>query len=389
MGNVGKTLKAARKQRGLTQGELAKASGVSISIIRKLEQGDRATARMETLRMLAAALQVTTTQLMNGPKAEGPVVGTEERWEAVRSALVLPPPPRELDDEPPTIAGVKRALDDSVPLFAKDKFGELSTVLPGMLRDADALGTEGRSIRARLLQLSGWLMVATRQFDLADVALQRAMDGAADPMDGAATANIKCWLLLRQGKLESALNLAVEWADEIEPRPSRATPAELSTWGWMLLRLSAAAVRNQEPDTAEHAMRLAQGAAVMLGREHTPENDFLMTFGPTTVKLKTAENASVTNRPDVVLRLAQKIPVSTLRATSNNRNRHLLDVADAYVKTGEYAEAFDKLSEIRASSPEWLPNQTYARTVMRRIVEGRRTLTSEMRDMATAIHLDL
>ncbi len=208
-------------------------------------------------------------------------------------------------------------------------------------------------------------------------------------MEGAATVNTLCWLLLRQGELGKAYDLAVKWADETEPRVSRATPAELSTWGWMLLRVSAAAVRNSQPGDAEDALKFATAAAVALGREHAPNNDFLRTFGPTTVKLKAAENAGVIDRPDMVLRIAERVPVFSLKPTSNNRNRHLLDVADAYAKTGEYAEAFGKLEQIRSDSPEWLPNQRYARDILGRVVRGRRTLTADMRTMADVVGLPL
>ncbi|MQT01963.1 helix-turn-helix domain-containing protein, partial [Streptomyces jumonjinensis] len=53
MSSAGKHVKEVRKRRGLTQHGLAEASGVSLSIIRKLEQGERETARLETLRKLA------------------------------------------------------------------------------------------------------------------------------------------------------------------------------------------------------------------------------------------------------------------------------------------------------------------------------------------------
>lgn len=390
MSDAGKHVKEVRKRRGLTQRELADSSGVSLSVIRKLEQGERSTARLETLRKLAAALRVPTMRLSGGPNEEGPTAGTEERWEGVRRALERPPLALEMDDEDfPTVEGVRSALTASQPLFSGDKFAELSVVLPDMLRDAESLGPEGRAVRVRLLQLAGWLMVQTRQFGAAEVALQRALDDAADRMEGAATVNTMCWLLLRQGQLDKALALSVKWADEMEPRLSRATPAELSTWGWMLLRVSAAAIRNSQGGQAADALKMAKAAAVALGREYAPENDFLRTFGPTTVILKRAENASVIDRPDVVLRLAGTIPARGLKPTSNNRNRHYLDVADAYAKTGQYAEAFEKLADIRQSSPEWLPNQSYARTVLGRVIGGRRTLTDEMRDMAATIHLDV
>ncbi len=390
MSTAGQRVKEVRKRRGLSQRELADASGVSLSAIRKLEQGERETARLETLRKLAHALRVPTMRLAGEqPNKEDASADTVDRWAGVREALECPPVVRGLDDEPPTVSGVRAAMHETEPLFSGDHFSALSVMLPALLRDAEALGPEGRSVRVRLLQLAGWLMVQTRQFKAAETALERALDDSADRLEGAATVNTLCWLFLRQGELGKAYDLAVKWADETEPRMSRATPAELSTWGWLLLRVSAAAVRNSQPGDAEDALKLATAAAVALGREYAPENDFLRTFGPTTVKLKAAENAGVIDRPDMVLRIAERVPVFSLKPTSNNRNRHLLDVADAYAKTANYADAFEKLEQIRAGSPEWLPNQRYARDILGRVIQGRRTLTAEMRTMADVVGLPL
>ncbi|MFJ5677878.1 helix-turn-helix domain-containing protein [Streptomyces sp. NPDC093097] len=389
MSTAGQRVKEVRKRRGLTQTELAKASGVSLSTVRKLEQGERETARLETLRKLAQALRVPTMRLAGEPREDDAGAATVDRWRAVREALERPPVAPGLDDDPPTVGGVRTALHETEPLFSGDRFAALSVMLPALLRDADALGSEGRSVRVRLLQLAGWLMVQTRQFEAAETALERALDDSADRMEGAATVNTLCWLRLRQGELGKAYDLAVKWADETEPRMSRATPSELATWGWLLLRVSAAAVRNARPGEAEDALKLASAASVALGREYAPDNDFLRVFGPTTVKLKAAENAGVTDRPDLVLRLAERIPLSGLKPTSNNRNRHLLDVADAYVKTGNCAEAFGKLEQIHADSPEWLPNQRYARDILGRVIRRRRVLTVEMRTMADVVGLPL
>ncbi|WP_411114088.1 helix-turn-helix domain-containing protein [Streptomyces sp. 029-5] len=385
---TGKNLKELRKRRGFTQSELAAASGVSLSIIRKLEQGERGTARLETLRKLAASLRVETMRLSSGPNEDGPIVGTVERWEAVRHALERPPLAPELDDEAPTVGGVRSAFARAEPLFQKNQYAKLAVVLPPLLRDAEALGDEGRAVRVRLLQLAGLLMVQTRQFDTAEVALRRALDGAADRLEGAATVNTQCWLLLRQGQLETALDLAVTWADETEPRMSRATSSELSTWGLMLLKVTAAAVRNSQPGQAADALRLARAAAVALGRESKSETDAIRAFGPTTVHLKRAENAGVVDCPDVVLDLAKRVPANAM-PPSSNRNRYALGIADALARTGQYADGFEVLADIQRAAPEWLPNQTYARTVLRRIIEGRRTLTPEMRRMATGIQLEL
>jgi transcriptional regulator with XRE-family HTH domain len=388
--NLGDRLRDVRKRRGMTQQTLARESSVSVSLIRKLEQGERQDARLETVRRLAASLRVPTMRLVAQPAEDGASAATLDQWAPVRMALTAPLRDAVELDEPPTVEGVRDALNAAVPLFSGDRFTELRAVLPPLLRDADTvaqLSPEGRAVRVRLWQLTGWLLTQTRQFEAAKWCLGAALDGSADQLQGASTVNTMCWLLLRQGKLSEARQLATQWADDTEPRISRATPDELSAWGWLLLRLSAAAVRDNRAEEAEDALRLAHSAAVALGREFAPSNDFLRAFGPVTVTLKRTENAMVVDRPDVVLKLAAKIPASGLRPTSNNRNRHLLDVANAYTSTRQYGQAVDTLASIREAAPQWLPNQRYARDILGRIVVRRRTLTEEMRFLADTVGL--
>ncbi|GAA1909338.1 helix-turn-helix domain-containing protein [Streptantibioticus ferralitis] len=383
--HIGARLREVRKRRGLTQRGLASASGVSLSLIRKLEQGERADTRLETARQLAVALRVPTTRFIAEHPEDGADATTMDHWGAVRRALLTPGPPGP--GELPTANGVRQAIDAALPLFASDQFAELGTVLPALLRDADTLveiTPEGRRIRGRLLQLTGWLLTQTRQFDAAATALERAMDDAGDRLDGATTVSIECWLMLRRGRVADARDLAIRWADEVEPRMSRATPEELSAWGWLLLRASAASIRDNRPGEAEDALRLARSAAVAMGAERTP-GDFLRTFGPVTVALKRAETAMIADEPDKVLKLAAAIPTKGLRPTSNNVNRHRLDVANAHVRQRQYADAVDVLKGIRGVAPQWLPHQRYARDIVERIITKRRTLTTDMRELADAV----
>lgn len=60
-------------------------------------------------------------------------------------------------------------------------------------------------------------------------------------------------------------------------------------------------------------------------------------------------------------------------------------MADAYAKTRRYAEAVGELNTIWRNSPEWLPTQRYARDILGRVIEKRRTLTPDMRVLADAI----
>jgi transcriptional regulator with XRE-family HTH domain/predicted nucleic acid-binding protein len=389
---LGERLREVRKRRGLSQRELATNSGLSLSLIRKLEQGELRGTRLETVRRLAATLKVPTMRLVAESSEDGSSASALERWAAVRAALTAPTQDVDHLDEPPTVAGVRDAVAAAVPLFSGDRFTEVQAVLPALLRDADTLARldpAGQPIRVRLLQLTGWLLTQTRQFEAAQWALDAALDRAPDRIQGAATVSTMCWLLLRQGKLGQARELAAEWADDVELRMSRATPDELATWGWLLLRLSAAAIRDNREDEADDALRLAHAAAVSIGREFAPDGDFLRAFGPVTVTLKRTENAMILDRPDVVLHIAERIPTEGFRPTSNNRNRHLLDVAEAYTRTRQYGNAVETLTGIHAAAPEWLPNQRYARDILGRIVARRRTLTPEMRSLADVMELPI
>ncbi|MEU6387595.1 helix-turn-helix transcriptional regulator [Streptomyces bauhiniae] len=388
--NLGQHLRDTRKRRGLSQRELSKLSGVSLTLIRKLEQGERNDTRLETARQLAHALKIPTTRLITEHTETPADPDAANHWAPVHTALAATPHPTGHTPEAPTYNGVRDALHAATPLFSTDRFDTLRTVLPPLLRDTETFtetDPRARPLRARLLELTGWLMTQTRQFDAAELALERALDDATDHATAAATINTQCWLLLRRGKLAQARELAMHWADEAEPRTPRATPAELTTWGWLLLRLSAAAIRDNRPGEAEDALRLAHSAAVALGQECTPEGDFLRTFGPVTVALKRTENAMVVGQSDKVLTLASRIPAHSLKPTSNNRNRHLLDVANAHTQLRQYAEAVRTFQKIRAGSPEWLPNQQYAREVLGRVLSRRRTLTSEMRELAEIVQL--
>ncbi|MGW7404453.1 helix-turn-helix domain-containing protein [Streptomyces sp. NPDC054833] len=131
---IGKRLQEVRKRRGMTQRRLTSDSGVSLSLIRKLEQGEPADTRLETARRLAQALRVPTTNLMAEDEEEPQSApGADDRWEAVRRALVAPVRTDGLAEEP-TVGGVRGALESALPLFSGDRFTELSVILPPLLR---------------------------------------------------------------------------------------------------------------------------------------------------------------------------------------------------------------------------------------------------------------
>lgn len=279
-------------------------------------------------------------------------------------------------------------LEALKPLLANNQYSDIAAILPGLLRDADALDRDGRFIKSRLLNVTGWIFTQTRQFGLAEPTLRQALDAADNRLDAASVANTLNWLYLRQGLLNDARQIATSWADEIEPRFSRATTAELTLWGRLLLGISNAAIRDNRPGEAEDAMNLARAVATRIGREALADTSTARTFGPVTVAMIHAENAAIAGKPDKVLAIAERIPPTTLNAHAASRNRHRLDVASALVATRKPIEAVGVLHDLGRVSPQWLRSQRYAKDILIRVTSRRRRLTPEMRevtDLITAI----
>jgi transcriptional regulator with XRE-family HTH domain len=381
MTDLGDRLQSVRKRTGVTQRELAVASGVSLSLIRKVEQGEHDAVRLETLRKLAIGLRVRTSVLQISGDAEGADVPTLDRWEPVRRALggqVV------AADEPATVEGVRAAFRAVEPMIEGHRYAELAASLPSLLRDVeDVADTEdGRTLRSRVLGSVGWLLVQNRQFDTAETTLDRAIEVAPDRATAAVAVNTKTWARLRQGRLAEARELAVKWADDIEPRFSRATTQQLAVWGELWLYVANAAVRDGAPNETGDALRLAAAAAHRIGGTVRYDASTQRLFGPMTVARITAECAIITDEPDKALAVAERIPPDRDAPNGAGNLRHKLDIANAHAKLGQFSDSMGQLAALRAQAPEWLVQQRYARDVVGGMVAKRRTLTADMRELA-------
>ena len=392
--SVGDRVRSVRKRRGLTQRELATAAGVSLSLVKKLEQGEYGDLRLETVHKLAVALRVPTSALAAGPDAAEPEIGDVEQWAPVRRALEG----RTDGDvaEEPTLDGLRSAFAASVPLLVDNRYDEMRILLPSLLRDSDALvgvsvnGTESaaRALRSQIRQVTALLMSHTWQFDVAAHAIDLAVDDATDGLSTMSVIDEQCWGLIRAGRLAETRDLAARWADDAEPRVSRATRDDLAAWGRFLLRVSTAAVRDNRPGEAHEALRLARVAAAAVGHDFTLPYNPWQVFGPATVAVIAAENAMIQDRPQATLAIAERLQIGSF-PVSRHYYRHRLDVANAHAALKEYAEAVGVLQDVRRAAPEWLVQQRYARDILGRVVHHRRTLTAEMIELADAVRLPL
>jgi transcriptional regulator with XRE-family HTH domain len=386
-GSLGERIRSVRRRRGLTQGELATAAGVSLSLVKKLEQGSITDVRLETLHKFAIALKVPTSHLAVGPEQADPVA--PDQWDDVREALYRSAPGGGLSEEA-TPDGVLGSLAALMPAWRANEYSQVHGLLPALIRDALSLDGSGRTARSRVLNATAWLLTMTRQFDDALTAARLALDAAPDVQDSMAAVAVMAWCLLRQGRLEEAGDLSVEWADRAEPRFSRASDSELAAYGKVLLYVNNALVRDNRPGEADDALSLARAAAAKIRRDVPANASTTMTFGPAQVQIIGAENASLVGQPDRVLALAGHISGPALaQVEPAQRLRHRLDVAGAHASMRQYAEAVAVLREVNQAAPQWLVHQRFARDILSGIIERRRTLTPEMRGLADAVRLPL
>lgn len=386
---LGDRLRSIRKRRGLTQRQLAERSGVSVQLIQLLEQGGQETTRTETARRLAKGLAVETSALIVKPDAADPETTDVELWAEVRQAMAGIYPADDFT-EPPTVAGVSATFAEAKPMFRGGQFFELAPMLVPMLRDADYLvseadsgDTEARRLRSRIRQMVAWQMCLTWQFDAADHAIALALDDAPDLRTAAPLADADCWRWIRQGDLAKAREVATKWADDLEPRRiSKASREDLASWGLMLQRVSTAAIRDNRPGEADDALAFARvaGMAIRHG-EHDSKDGLLHSFGPVTVQMLEAENAMVVDKPEVTLAIGSQL-AGTKYPLPWPWQRHRLDVAAAHAAMRQYPEALAVLHQIRRELPEWLVKQRFARDILAGMIEKRRTLTPEIRELA-------
>jgi transcriptional regulator with XRE-family HTH domain len=392
----------------LTQEGLAQQAGLSVGVVKKIERGG--VARIETYHALARALGVRTSRLFE-PSTPGPDRTTDEAKinlmplrQVISPAVTLDGTPCMADEihEEPDLKRLRSTTAAAAETYRRDHYADMASLLPALVRSAQAAvgfydggpeHTQALAVRSEVLQLAGRYLVQIRAYDLAHMALRDAIQDAADGGDqlNAASAVIgQGWVLLREGRFDEAEDLAISSAAEIEPRVSRATRGELAAWGWLMLRASAAASRNNRPDVAAETLALARTAGTAVGTQVTEHLMFWASFGPLTVDLKAIENEIVTGRPDAALMMSERLPRGVGRAGSNDWNRHRLDVARAHSMKRRGDETTRMLSALKAEAPEWLRHQRLAVDAFRDGVlrTRKRTLTAEQRELAEFLDIE-
>ncbi|CNE33691.1 anaerobic benzoate catabolism transcriptional regulator [Mycobacterium tuberculosis] len=397
--SISDRVRELRRRRGMTQEELAERAHLSLAVIKKLEQGG--TCRMETYHQLARALGVTTVWFAAAGSPEPAEATVDEVVLADMRSAINPPiglTGRPLygtaDGDHPNLGRLGGAVAAVAAKYHADAYDDLAQFMPALVRsahhhvDVHDTGDERREalrLRADILGLAGRYLIQVRAHDLALIALHASLRDAVEIGDiplAAASVSSQAWAMLRQGRFAEVERLCVDTAGHIEPKMSKASPDELSGWGYLLLRAASAASRNNRADEAREYVRAAGAAGARLGRQHEDLAGHVA-FGPLTPALMGPEIELLDGHPDRALDLARDVPRDVGIGNTSGWDRHRLDIARAKAQTGDPEKATEIIQTIRAEHPAWLRYQQYGRDITREVLETRPRMPSQaMLDLA-------
>lgn len=381
--SIGERIRQLRQERTprMTQRELAERAGVSVDTVSKLEQGVKQTALIGTLHRIAGALDVDVSALLARPARVDTQEGGTGGVLAIRGALTA----LYTDAEPAPAAELSEAITSAWSCYWTNRFDTLGALLPELI--AQARASEDPAAASDVYGVTASMLVHLGHIDLAFLAMERALreaERSGDELRGAALAGWMSWLLLHQtGSYDQSQRLAVDTADDVEPRMSKAQERDLAVWGSLLVSAAVAAARNDRSDEADELIQVAEAAAVRMGGDQAAvTTHFERPFGMPLVFMQAVDIAVVTGRPGRALELARRMPPDA-DLPEASKARHLADVAYAQTQTGRDATAVDTLLAIERRAPNWMRYQSYPRTIVRELLEReRRARTPRLRGLA-------
>jgi len=395
--SIGDRIRSLREFRDLTQEELAARAGVHVDTIRKLEQGQRQSARINTLRALARALDVQLERLVGQPTVTQQLAddgGLIALRDAIQDIGALPGVPTGDDlEDPPDEQAWTDSVREATTTYWHGDYSRLSGSLPLLLRDGRAVARQTPTERvwrqlALAYQLAACLSTQSGHPDWAFAAVEKQLAAAArasDPlMEGMGVSTLS-WVLLRQGRWEQAQDVAVRKADSLEPSFRRSTPAQLAVYGNLLVAAATPAARRDERDEAIQLLTAAEAAAVRSG----PVRSYGTAFSVVDVRTQKVNIALAgsDNRPDEALRFSSDVVLGDITRPVHSA-AYRVDVAQAQYQTGDSDGALATLLEVEHDQPEWIRFQTLAAATVREMLETERRRSTPLRSLAARLGVD-
>ncbi|MET9024876.1 helix-turn-helix transcriptional regulator [Nocardia sp. NPDC004168] len=363
--------------KALTQRQLADQAGVSVDLVRKLEQGGRQTASIASLQKIARALDVDIADLI-GKRQGVPSTNPDAGIVAIRRALT---PVDDLlgetrEEEAVSLDDGRRSVEYAWGAYWSGRYELLTSILPPGLTQLRATVHAARNgsvapaneLLARMYWVTGCTLVHLGQTDPAFLAIRQALAAAElgnDPLLLATIRGSVAWQLLVQGRYDESRGVALNAAATLEPSGD-VTPTHLSAYGSLVLQGATAAGRAQDVHDALSLVEAASEVALRIG---TDRQDYETYFGPSQVVMQTVDVNISSERYPEALAAAKDMPVNGSLPQAS-RARHLADTAVALTRTGRHQRALDALlTAERVGGADWLKYQSLPRHIVSELLD--------------------
>jgi transcriptional regulator with XRE-family HTH domain len=394
---IGQRIANHRARRGLTQDELAGLVGISLSMMKKIESGDRLVTRFSQLVQFAQVLRVKDLRELTGVPLSllpdghrGHPSAAEVRTAMMDRGLVV--------GEVPILDELARDIErawQSWQAASAFRYAMVGQQLPALIRRCESAtrahrdANRRRALRetSKLYQLVRTWTKRVGEHELSYLAADRAVTAALDADDpdlsAAAVWNL-AMILSAQGKTEPARGVVHRAIDELRPYlGGGATSARLAVFGGLHLMGATEAAREDNADEAHRLLEVAERLAAHVGET----NHFRMVFGPTNVALHRVSTAVELGRTGEALELAERVAIEASPAVERRLTYHL-DAARAYARKQNDIAAVHMMQRVHRDSPEELHFNVIARETLRQLMgRAKAAVLPDLRPLLAAANL--
>ena len=373
--SVGQRIAAHRRRRNLTQEELAGLTGISLSLMKKIESGVRPVTKFSTLVLFAQVLRIRDMRELTGVPL--PMVADGAHGHAVANEV------RAAMTEYATVGGTAvdvrdlgRRIEQTWEAWQQPspwRYTQVGQQLPTLIREAMAATRAADPVdrrvalreTAKLYQLVRTWTKRVGEHELSWLAADRSINAAleADDPDLAAAGSWNLAMILSaKGHTANASAVVVAAIEALRPRMAEATEPRMAVWGGLHLLAASEAARSEQAPAAERFLDEALPLAERVGET----NHFRLVFGPTNVALHRLSTYVELGRVREALSVGESIAV-TSSAAVERRLTYYLDTARCYARLKNDIAAVHMLQRLHGESAEDLYYNPLARETLREL----------------------
>lgn len=358
---VGARIRAARKMRGFTVQQLADRAAMSVSLLEKIERGDRA-PNSARITDLAKALRVGPERLhgqpyMNQAEAED---GVQSVIPDLRRIMLTYDSPEDLGRAPRPLQVLAVEAEHVSQMRRDAQYAPMAPLLPGLLTELThvALASTGReqeqafTVLARGYRAMNSLAHKLGYHDLSITAIERVRWAAArsgDPLMEFMADYLRLGAMLRQGTWASATQLMIDLEGRINGiTGGRYDETSRGLLGSVVLKRAAALARERDVDGSMRAIEEAEEIAA--ASSDVDGVYYETSFGPSNIKIHEVHALRELGNDELAVERAGGFePPADL--PGERRSHHFIDLAAAQLTIGNREGSLVTLQKARQIAP--------------------------------------